>query len=79
MKTPDWYKYRIKEVKLKKRTLTSAKMGELFDGEPLTYKRRKEITGDLRKEKRSCKRAEKQDLRKEIDEEIFDWKKRKKH
>jgi hypothetical protein len=79
MKTPDWYKQKIKGVKKKKRELTSAEIGTFFNGVVLTKKRRKDIKDDLKREKRSYKRAEKQDLKKSIDEEIFDWKKRKKH
>jgi len=78
MKTPQWYKRKIKEVKKQKRELTSTEIGTFFNGVTLTNKRRKEMKEDLKKEKRSYKRAEKQDLKKSIDEEIQDWK-RKKH
>ena len=75
MKTPEWYNQKIKEVKIKKRALTSAEIGTYFDGVVLTNKRRKEYKNDLTKEKRSYKRAEKQDLKKSIDQEILNWKK----
>lgn len=75
MKTPQWYKQKIKEVKKKKRELTSAEIGTFFNGVTLTNKRRKDMKEDLKKEKRSYKRAEKHDLKKSIDEEIRDWKK----
>ena len=78
MKTPNWYKQKIKEVKKKKRELTSAEIGTFFDGVNLTKKRRKDMKEDLKREKRSYKRAEKQDLKKFIDEEVkfFERKKR---
>lgn len=79
MKTPQWYKQKIKEVKKKKRELTSAEIGTFFNGVTLTNKRRKEMKEDLKREKRSYKRAEKQDLQKSIDEEVEVWKRRKKH
>ncbi len=77
MKTPQWYKRKIKEVKKQKRELTSAEIGTFFNGVTLTNKRRKEMKEDLKKEKRSYKRAEKQDLKKSIDEEVQDWKRKK--
>ncbi len=75
MKTPEWYKRKIQEVKKKKRALTSAEIGTNFEGVTLTTKKRKEMKEDLKREKRSYKRAEKQDLKKSIDKEIQDWKK----
>ena len=77
MKTPEWYKQKIKGVKKKKRELTSAEMGTYFNGVVLTKKRRKDMKEDLKREKRSYKRAEKKDLKKSIDEEISEWKKKK--
>lgn len=74
MKTPDWYKQKIKGVKKKKRELTSAEIGTFFNGVTLTNKKRKDMKEDLKKEKRSYKRAEKQDLKKSIDEEVDNWK-----
>jgi formylmethanofuran dehydrogenase subunit A len=76
MKTPQWYKQKIKEVKKKKRELTSAEIGTYFNGVTLTNKKMKEMKEDLKKEKRSYKRAEKQDLKKSIDEEILNWKRK---
>ncbi len=75
MKTPEWYNQKIKEVKIKKRALTSAEIGTNFNGITLTTKKRKAMKEDLKREKRSYKRAEKQDLKKSVDEEIRNWKK----
>lgn len=75
MKTPEWYNQKIKEVKIKKRALTSAEIGTYFDGVVLTNKRRKEYKNDLAKEKRSYKRAEKQDLKKSMNDEIYRFEK----
>lgn len=77
MKTPDWYKQKIKGVKKKKRELTSAEIGTFFNGVVLTNKRRKDMKEDLKREKRSYKRAEKQDLKKSIDEEVLEFKRKK--
>jgi hypothetical protein len=76
MKTPEWYDRKIKEVKKKKRELTAAEIGTYFNGVVLTTKKRKAAKDDLKREKRSYKRAEKQDLKKSVDEEIRNWKKK---
>ena len=76
MKTPEWYDRKIKEVKKKKRELTAAEIGTYFNGVVLTTKKRKDAKEDLKREKRSYKRAEKQDLKKSVDEEIRNWKRK---
>ena len=70
MRTPQWYKNKIKDVRRKKRELSDTENGSLYEGKILDNKKRKEVKEDLKREKRAAKRGEKQDMRKEINEEI---------
>lgn len=63
---PEWYEDRIADIKKKKRTLNANRQGK-------QGKKVKEEKQDLIREKRACKRGEKQDAIKRISDEIIRW------
>lgn len=78
-KTPEWYDQKVKDIKKKKRQLTKAQIGDVYEGKILTSsKKKKQAKEDLTKEKRKHKRGEKQDAKRLIQEEVQNWKMSKK-
>ena len=59
-KDQDWYQEKIQDIKKRKRKLRHMQDAKIV----------KKIKADLTREKRACKRAEKQQLKKEINEII---------
>jgi hypothetical protein len=75
MRTPEWYKQKVEDIRCRKRELTSKRDGELYEGKVLDNKRKKQVKEDLKREKRAAKRGEKQDMKKEVEREIWFWNK----
>ena len=70
-KNTDWYDGKIRDIKKRKRELTKSIKEGLYGSD--STKNSNEIKGikeDLKKEKRAAKRAEKQNLKKEIDDAL---------